>query len=387
MMIIKEQRIGVCGSGAMGNGIAQVAAAAGHQVIVYDNNTAALEKAKKNLEAGINKLTEKNKLSLEEAKHLLERVQYTAELSTLSPCALIIEAIIENLEIKQHLFRELEQLCTDTCLLASNTSSLSITSIAGVCKNSSRVLGLHFFNPAPLMPLVEIIPGVATHPEYIEMCKQLMESWGKTPVICKDTPGFIVNRIARPYYGEALKIFEEGIADAPTIDWAMKELGGFKMGPFELMDLIGHDINYTVTETVWKQFYFDPRYKPSITQKRLVEANFLGRKSGQGFYQYASDSVSPAPKKDVHLGEQIFLRIVCMLINEAYDALYLKVAEKRDIETAMTKGVNYPKGLFQWAQEIGPEKVLLQLEELRAWYTEERYKPSVLLKKTVLKVN
>ncbi|HRD40678.1 MAG TPA: 3-hydroxyacyl-CoA dehydrogenase family protein, partial [Bacteroidia bacterium] len=248
-------------------------------------------------------------------------------------------------------------------------------------KKPNRFLGIHFFNPATLMPLVEIIPGIATQDNLTSEIKKLIDSWGKTTVITKDTPGFIVNRVARPFYSESLRIYEEGIADLATIDWAMKEFGGFKMGPFELMDLIGHDVNYIVTETVWKQFYFDPRFKPALSQKRLLAAGFLGRKTGRGFYDY--NSPLPEPRKDELLGKLICHRVLCMLINEAADALYYNIAGKEDIDLAMTKGVNYPKGLLKWADEIGIEKVLNTLQELYSLYQEDRYRPSVLLKHKV----
>lgn len=378
-MFSKNSKIGIVGSGAMGAGIAQVAATAGHDVFIYDNNPASLEKAKNNLTASLSKLAEKQKLTREQADAIQSKSKFISQLSEFSGCDLIIEAIIENLEVKQKVFSELESLVSEKCVLASNTSSLSIASIASACKNPSRFLGIHFFNPATLMPLVEIIPGIATQHDLVTEIKKLIDSWGKVTVITKDTPGFIVNRVARPFYSEALRIYEEGIADLATIDWAMKEFGGFKMGPFELMDLIGHDVNYIVTETVWKQFYFDPKFKPALTQKRLLEAKFLGRKTGRGFYDY--NSPLPEPKKDENLGKQICHRVLCMLINEAADALHYNIAGKEDIDLAMTKGVNYPKGLLKWADEIGVENVLNTLQELYNWYQEDRYRPSVMLKK------
>ena len=374
--------IGVIGSGAMGSGIAQVAATAGHQVYIYDTNTDALKRSAVALEGTLNKLAEKQKISAHDARDIFSRINFVSSHSDsgLTSCALIIEAIVESLEMKQKVFGQVEKAVSATAILASNTSSLSITSIASACTNPSRVIGLHFFNPAPLMPLVEIIPGIATSPEVLQFCKELVTSMGKTVVLCKDTPGFIVNRIARPFYGEAMRIYEEGIADIKTIDHALKIKGGFKMGPFELTDLIGHDINYTVTETVWKQFYYDPRYKPSLSQKRLVEAKMFGRKSGKGFYDY-NKTEETIVKTDDQLADKIFMRVISMLINEAADALYYNVASAEDIDFAMTKGVNYPKGLLQWADEIGADKILDQLEELRDTYAEDRYRPSILLKK------
>lgn len=379
-MFTKDSIIGIVGSGAMGSGIAQVAATAGHKTIVYDTNAAALERAKANLQNGLKKLVEKQKITAEKSDQIIRLISFTGALSDLGHCKLVIEAIVENIDVKQSVFKELEHVVTDQCVLASNTSSLSITSIASACRIPERVLGIHFFNPATLMPLVEIIPGLATDMIIANHCQALINSFGKVTVMAKDTPGFIVNRVARPFYSEALRIYEEQIADMATIDWAMRELGGFKMGPFELMDLIGHDVNYVVTETVWKQFYYDPRFRPSLNQKRLLEANFLGKKSGRGFYDYREGADQPKPKKDELLGKYILNRILCMLINEACDTLYLGIASTADIDLAMTKGVNYPKGLLEWADELGPAYVLVTLNELYQEYEEDRYRACVKLK-------
>lgn len=375
--------IGVVGSGAMGSGIAQVSATAGHKTIIFDTNALALEKSKKNLIASLAKLVEKQKISQEKSNSISQNITFTNSISDLKNCSLIIEAIIENIEIKKSVFKELEQITENKCVLASNTSSLSITSISSACINPENVIGIHFFNPATLMPLVEIIPSIATNIEVTNACKKLIDEWGKTTVITKDTPGFIVNRVARPFYSESLRIYDEQIADMATIDWAMKELGGFKMGPFELMDLIGHDVNYVVTETVWQQFYYDPRFKPSLTQKRLLEANFLGKKSGRGFYDYREGKLMPEPKKDETLGKYIVNRVLCMLINEAIDTKYLGIASTTDIDLAMTKGVNYPKGLLKWADEIGLEKVQQTLNNLYQDYQEDRYRACYLLNQMV----
>ncbi len=376
-------KIGIIGSGAMGAGIAQVAASAGHNVIVYDNNQAALQKAKANLDSTLKKLVEKQKLTDAEAKNISAQTSYASELNDFKNCELIIEAIVENLEIKQQVFTELEKIVSVNCILASNTSSLSIASIAAACTNASRVIGIHFFNPAPLMPLVEIIPAITTSAEVTNEAKKIIDAWGKVTVLTKDTPGFIVNRVARSYYGESIRIYEEGIADFATIDWALKEFGGFKMGPFELMDFIGNDINFKVTESVWQQFFYEPRFKPSLTQKRLYEAKLFGKKSGKGYYNYAEGAVNPAPHKDGKVGKDIFNRVISMLINEAVDALYLQVASKEDLDLAMTKGVNYPKGLLKWADELGLMNVLTTLQNLYNEYQEDRYRPTVLLKRMV----
>ncbi|MES2764166.1 MAG: 3-hydroxyacyl-CoA dehydrogenase NAD-binding domain-containing protein [Bacteroidota bacterium] len=379
-MFTKGSIIGIVGSGAMGSGIAQVAATAGHKTIIYDTNAVALEKAKTNLSSTLAKLVEKQKITNEKAQSILSLTSFSASVQELSSCDLIIEAIIENIDVKKTVFKELESITSQTCVLASNTSSLSITSIAAACLKPEKVIGIHFFNPATLMPLVEIIPGIATDQTIAVHCRTLIDSWGKVTVIAKDTPGFIVNRVARPFYSEALRIYDEQLADMAAIDWAMREIGGFKMGPFELMDLIGHDVNYVVTETVWKQFYYDPRFKPSLTQKRLLEAGFLGKKTGRGFYNYKEGASLPEPKKDEALGKYIVNRILCMLINEACDTNYLGIASVTDIDLAMTKGVNYPKGLLKWADEIGIDKVAKTLNGLYEEYEEDRYRACILLK-------
>lgn len=378
-MLSNLSKVGVIGSGAMGAGIAQVAAMAGHQVVLFDNNAAVLDRAAKSYATTFAKLQEKGKIA--DAVAFMQQFQFATDMNELAGCGLIIEAIVENLEIKKTVFAAVEQLVSADCVLASNTSSLSVTSIGAGCTRPERVLGLHFFNPAPLMALVEVIPAVQTTPELVDHAKQLMKRWGKIPVIAKDTPGFIVNRVARPFYGEALRIYEEGIADMATIDWAMTEIGKFRMGPFTLMDYIGHDVNYVVTETVFQSFFYDPRYKPSFSQKRLLEAGWLGRKSGRGFYNYAEGVSMPEAIKDETTGNKIFERILAMLINEAVEALHLKIASAEDLDLAMTKGVNYPKGLLQWCNEMGAHKVLAILDELYHQYHEDRYRASVLLRR------
>lgn len=379
--------IGIIGSGAMGTGIAQVAATAGENVLLHDSHKPALEKAKTNLDSSLKKLAEKGKISADVAKDILGRIHFESGLNEFKNCSLIIEAVVEDLEVKRNLFSDLEKIVSADCVLATNTSSLSITSIASACTKPGRVIGIHFFNPAAVMPLVEIVKGVATESQVEKNIKSKIESWKKVTVLAKDTPGFIVNRVARPFYGEAIRIYEEGIADIPTIDEAMKELGGFKMGPFELMDFIGNDVNYTVTETVWRQFFHDPKYKPSLTQKRMVEANLLGRKTGKGYYSYDGQEQKPhvtnSKPQNPNSKSQIFMRILAMLINEAADALYLGVATKEDLDLAMTKGVNYPKGLLKWADEIGVEKALAEMDKLYSEYCEDRYRASMLLRKMV----
>jgi 3-hydroxybutyryl-CoA dehydrogenase len=373
--------IGVVGAGTMGSGIAQLAATFGHEVVLYDTNEQGLEKAIIQLKSTLNRLVEKGKITDSDAEVIFDRIKPAGHIEDFNSCDLVIEAIIENLDIKQKLFKQLESVTRVDCVLATNTSSLSVTSIAGGCAHPERAIGIHFFNPAPLMPLVEVIPALQTDVDLAAKIRLLLEGWKKVVVLAKDTPGFIVNRVARPFYGESIRIYEEGIADMATIDWALKTIGGFKMGPFELMDYIGNDINYTVTETVFKEFFYDPRYKPSFTQKRVVEAGRLGRKTGRGYYDYSEGASQPQPTTDEVLGKMIVNRVLAMLINEAADALYLNISSNVDIDLAMTKGVNYPKGLLAWADEIGVKTVFESLEKLHNEYGEDRYRPSLLLRK------
>ncbi|TYP77372.1 3-hydroxyacyl-CoA dehydrogenase NAD-binding domain-containing protein [Aquimarina intermedia] len=388
------KKVGVIGSGTMGSGIAQVAATAGCSVKLYDTNTAALEKSEIALDKVLSRLIEKNRIDTTEKQRIQDNISYVTSLSELGDSELTIEAIIENLEIKQQVFTALESYVSDTAIIASNTSSLSIASIASSLQKPERCIGIHFFNPAPLMKLVEVIPAIQTSDVVLDSITQTIKDWKKVVAVAKDTPGFIVNRVARPFYGESLRIYEEGIADIAHIDTALKALGGFRMGPFELMDFIGNDVNYTVTETVFEAFYFDPRYKPSFTQKRLSEAGYLGRKTGKGYYHYDSNgklasqnvkskivSTSNEEVSKDAVSQYIFDRVLVMLINEAADALFWNIASAEDIDNAMTKGVNYPKGLLQWADEKGIDWCVTQLDILYDEYHEDRYRCSPLLRK------
>jgi len=378
--------IGIIGSGTMGSGIAQVAATAGCKVKLYDTSPNALEKAKLILEKILIRLIEKGRIDETEKCRIQDNISYVGNLKDLADSNLTIEAIIENLDIKKNVFSELETYVSDDCIIASNTSSLSIASIAASLQKPERCIGIHFFNPAPLMKLVEVIPAIQTSNQVLERSVQLISDWKKMVAIAKDTPGFIVNRVARPFYGEALRIYEEGIANFATIDSAIKTFGGFKMGPFELMDFIGNDVNYIVTETIFSAFYFDPRYKPAFTQQRFSEAGYLGRKSGKGYYEYqngmsSAEFILVSAKKDDKLAKQIFNRVLVMLINEAADALFLNIASAEDIDNAMTKGVNYPKGLLNWADEKGIDWCVNKMDELYHEYHEDRYRCSPLLRK------
>ncbi len=377
-------KVAVIGSGTMGSGIAQVAATAGCEVKIFDTNQEALSKSKALLETTLSKLVEKAKIDKAEKFRITSNISYVHTMGELSHSDMVIEAIIENLEIKRKLFSELETYVSPETILASNTSSLSIASIAASCHKPERVIGVHFFNPAPLMQLVEVIPAIQTSKEVFLCTTKTITDWKKVVAVAKDTPGFIVNRVARPFYSEALRIYEEGFADFATIDFAMRTIGGFRMGPFELMDFIGNDVNYTVTETVFTSFYFDPRFKPSFTQKRLMEAGYLGRKTGKGFYNYNAEM--PTPNQDViardeAISKTIFDRVIVMLINEAADTLFLNIASAEDIDNAMTKGVNYPKGLLAWADELGIKWCVEKLDALYNEYHEDRYRCCPLLRR------
>jgi 3-hydroxybutyryl-CoA dehydrogenase len=379
--------VGVVGAGAMGSGIAQVAAVAGHRVVLGDAHPPAVERALDAMRRSLGREVDKGRLGREAADAAIARITSAGELGAgferYADCGIVVEAVLEDLAVKRTLFTALERVVGDACILATNTSSLSVAAIGGQCRRAGRVIGVHFFNPAPVMPLVEIVPAISTDAAVTARATSLVDGWKKTTVVATDTPGFIVNRIARPYYGESLRLLEEGAADTATIDWAMRELGGFRMGPFELMDFIGNDVNYAVTQSVFEGFFHDPRYKPALTQRRLVEAGWYGRKRDRGYYDYRDGAVRPEPSKDDTVGRAIVDRVVAMLVNEAVDAVYLRVASPHDIETAMTKGVNYPRGLLAWGDAIGPATVLARLEALQAEYGEDRYRPSPLLRRRV----
>ena len=369
-------KVGVVGAGTMGSGIAQIAAQAGCDVILVDSSAEALQRSQEKLAKVFARLVEKGRIASDESESVQQRITRVTTLESLAPCDMVIEAIVEDLAIKTTLFQSLEGMVSEDAVLATNTSSLSVTALARGCTRSERVIGLHFFNPAPLMALVEVIPALQTEADLARHALAQMAAWGKSPALAKDTPGFIVNRVARPFYSEALRILEEGIASVEDIDASMRAQG-FRMGPFELMDLIGHDVNYAVTSTVHAAFYGDSRYRPSHTQRQLVAANWLGRKRDRGFYTYKG---GVRQGKEGQRVEGVSERILAMLMNEAADAVFWQVASPADIDTAMQKGVNYPKGLLAWADSWGIQELINILDSLRQRYGEERYKVSPLLR-------
>ncbi|MCX8517249.1 MAG: 3-hydroxyacyl-CoA dehydrogenase NAD-binding domain-containing protein, partial [Rhodoferax sp.] len=319
----QNARVAVVGAGAMGAGIAQVAAVAGHPVLLFDNRAQAAQQAVEGLRGQLGKLADKGKLSAAAAQAAGQRLQAASHLHDLAPAALVIEAIVENLPAKQTLFAELEALVSAQCIFASNTSSLSITAIASRLQHPERLAGLHFFNPAPVMALVEVVSGLATSPQLADTLHATASAWGKTAVHAKSTPGFIVNRVARPFYAEALRLLAEGAADCATLDAVLREAGGFRMGPFALMDLIGLDVNLAVTRSVWNAYFNDPRYQPSLLQQELVDAGFLGQKSGRGFYDYRAGAAKPQPHTEPHMEPHHALsaRVVLYIDTPAAQAL------------------------------------------------------------------
>ena len=377
-------KVAVLGAGAMGTGIGQIAVQNGCDVVYYDSFPGATDHSKASIEKIFNRLAEKGKITSEQKEEMLGRMQWSADVDAVSGADLVVEAVIEDLDVKKDLFAKVEPLLRSDAWLCTNTSSLSIAALSSGLTHPERFGGLHFFNPAPLMPLVEVVPGVKTGDDFTETMEALMLEWGKVPVVAKDTPGFIVNKVARPFYSEAIKLYEEGVASIAEIDAAVKSIG-FRMGPFELTDLIGHDVNYTVTETVWSQFFYDPRFRPSITQKRLKEAGLFGRKTGRGFYNYASgmDAAVVAQEEveiDPMLSEKIVERILCLIINEALDAVWQGIASPENVDLAMTKGVNYPKGPIEWGREMGWDQVLGTLKRCHKHYGDDRYRPCPLLR-------
>lgn len=484
MKKIELNKVGVVGAGTMGIGICEVAATHGQEVVLFDVNKVAANEAVEVLNKRLKKRAIKGKITKEEAKQIVDRIQVVNDLAHFGACDLIIEAIVEDLAIKQEIFKKLEIITSSLALLVSNTSSISITAIASAMKDPSRLLGMHFFNPAPIMKLVEVISGQQTNPELLKQAAAVCKQWHKVPVQAISTPGFIVNRVARSFYGESLKMMQEQLASFYHIDAVMNEAAGFRMGPFALMDLIGIDINYSVSKTVYKAMFNDPRFKPSLIQEEMVNANKLGKKTKQGFYNHQDGASNPkasylhsdakfdlivvpeeetyfsrmfcdfehdqrkwqgnqvvlsgcelrlsdgrrakdieaetqkpvclvdvsfdykkaqsvnlcfSPSVDLfmknrivacfnHIGKNVIetddqpamiaLRTIVMLINEAADAVFNGVCSAKDVDLSMRYGVNYPKGLLAFAEELSWQHVATTLENLYRWFGDDRYRLS-----------
>jgi 3-hydroxybutyryl-CoA dehydrogenase len=467
-ILATSEHVAVIGAGTMGAGIAQVAAQAGHRVFLYDVVPGAARRAVEQLEAGLAKRVAAQKLDQQTCDEIIGRLRPVEMLDEAASAGLFVEAVAEDMSIKRSLFAKLEALARPDAILATNTSTLSVTAMAAGLMRPERVVGMHFFNPAQVMRLVEVIRGLATASEVVETVDATAQSWGKVTAVARSTPGFIVNRVARPFYGEALRLLEEGVADPATLDAIVTESGGFRMGPFTLMDLIGNDINERSTRSVFEAYGSEPRFRPSLLQRELVEAGWLGRKSGRGFYSYAPDSAKPAPqteggssgramplpaawenetvalggvalvpsdgrraediarefggpvavhdlrldgaagrrvtvalspmsfeeRQDVIASLQtagpvtvlpdwpglVVMRIVAMLVNEAYEAMLHGIADGAAIDRAMQNGVNYPRGPVAWGKAVGLGRIIAVLDALYAQTGDPRYRAAMNLR-------
>lgn len=405
------QAVAVIGAGTMGAGIAQVAAARGTAVCLVDTSPELVEQGLANIRHFLERSVEKGKLTPAARDEILGRLRCGTSIESLRDdpsIGLAVEVVVEDLSVKRDVFAALEAALSDDAVLATNTSSLSISEIAAGSKHAQRIVGMHFFNPAPLMPLVEIVSGKQTAAAAADRAFRIAQAWGKTPVRVKDTPGFIVNRVARGFYLEALRLLDEGVAGVDEIDQVMRVHGRFRMGPFELMDLIGIDVNYAVSTSVWEQMDRPARLMPHLIQQKLVDQGNIGRKSGRGFYDHSGRSPLPAlhvDRKSFELApllkdvmrtfcaragatdagateQYVFCRILAAIINEAGIALCDEVATKEDIDTAMKLGTNYPKGPLEWAEQIGHRTIRGTLRALNEQSPEKRYEPAALFART-----
>ena len=359
--------IAVIGSGTMGAGIAESAALAGMSTIMLDVREEALDRGRETIDRDLKRRVDKGRLSDDERREVLGCISTTTSLEDCAGAALVVEAVVEDMEVKRKVFADLEGVVGGETVLATNTSSLSVAGIAAATERPERVLGLHFFNPVPAMRLVEVVTGPSTDPSVVRRAEEAVERLGKTPIRVSDTPGFIVNRVARPFYLEALRLVEAG-GEPGQVDAAMRG-AGFRMGPLELADLIGHDVNLAVSESLFERYYYQPRFRPSHLQRSMVEAGLLGRKSGRGFYDYGAEKQGRMQEK-TEASEEIALRAISCIVNEAFLAHAEGVATAEDIDEAMKLGANYPKGPFEWAEEIGAPRILETLDSLRRTHGE-----------------
>ncbi|MGI8541518.1 MAG: 3-hydroxyacyl-CoA dehydrogenase NAD-binding domain-containing protein [Rubrobacteraceae bacterium] len=358
--------IAVVGAGTMGAGIAESAALAGLSAVVLDVREEALARGKDAIERDLERRVHKGRLSDDERRNILGRVSMTTSVGDCADAPLVIEAVVEDMGVKRRVFSELEHVAGEDTVLATNTSSLSVAGIAASARRPERVVGMHFFNPVPAMRLVEVVTGPSTDPSVVARAEDISERLGKTPIRVSDTPGFVVNRVARPFYLEALRLVEAG-GEPEKIDAAMRG-SGFRMGPLELADLIGMDVNLAVSESLFERYYYQPRFRPSPLQRSMVEAGLLGRKSGRGFYDYEAGEQGETGGKEEGMepSEDVALRVISCIVNEAFLTLSEGVATAGDIDRAMKLGANYPKGPFEWAEEIGATNILATLDSLRA---------------------
>lgn len=356
--------IAVVGAGTMGAGIAESAAVAGLSAVVLDVQEDALARGRKTIERDLERRVQKRRISDDERREILGRVSMTTAVKDCADAPLVVEAVVENMEVKRKVFADLEGVVSGEAVLATNTSSLSVAGIAAGAERPERVVGMHFFNPVPAMRLVEIVTGPSTDPSAVSRAEEISERLGKTSIRVSDTPGFVVNRVARPFYLEALRIVEAG-GEPEQVDAAIRE-AGFRMGPLQLADLIGNDINLAVSESLFERYYYQPRFRPSYLQRSMVEAGLLGRKSGQGFYDYGADKEEAQEAAGAKPSEEIARRVISCIVNEAFLTLSEGVATAEDIDQAMKLGANYPKGPFEWAEEIGVRTILETLDALRA---------------------
>ena len=374
----------------MGSGIAQLACRSGARTLLHDPIPEALQRGLERARDGLQKEAAKGRLTQEEAQAGIERLEAVDDLAAFAPCDLVIEAVPERLDLKHDLYRQLSEIVSEECVLATNTSSLLVTAIAAGARSPERVVGMHFFNPAPLMRLLEVVAGEQSSEQALALAHETGEAMGKTVIRAHDGPGFLVNRCNRPFGLEALRLLQERIADIETIDRIVRVEGGFRMGPFELMDLVGVDTGLEISKSFYEQSFGEPRWRPSPIAARYVAAGLHGRKSGRGYYDYSSDPYRP-PDPDPPAGDAadakvrpaaggVLERIVCQVINECAFALGEGVGSAEDIDTGMVLGLNYPRGPLAWADEIGLDHVLAVLDSLCEQYREERYRPAPVLR-------